>query len=1057
MKTLLFALVLALTAPSLEDWQDPGIFQKNRLPMAATFTTDQQLSQSLDGLWKFGFYDTPLLRTKGFEAVTFDDSAWGTMPVPGMWELNGYGDPLYLNIGYAWRGNYENNPPIPPIEDNHVGQYRRHFEIDPSWAGKQICLCIGSATSNVRVWINGKEVGYSEDSKLETRFDITKYVKTGDNVIAMEVFRWCDGSYLEDQDFWRFSGIARGIYVYTREKKRLEDVHVVADMSGNINVTAEVSKGVSAVEFSVYGKDGLVTNFNIPVMKKFKESEAGNVLLEGSSHVDSPLLWSAEEPNLYTLVVKTLDKKGVLESTSFEFGFRTVEIVNSQLLVNGKPVLIKGADRHELNPVTGYVVSESDMLNDILIMKQLNINAVRTSHYPNDPRWYALCDKYGIYVTDEGNIESHGMGYGETTLAKDPQFLAAHLERDRRMVYRDFNHPSIIVWSMGNEAGNGSNFEECYKWIKAYDPSRPVQYERAEKEWNTDIYCPMYLAPDDCVTYLENNPPKPLIQCEYAHAMGNSMGNFKEYMELIREYPEYQGGYIWDFVDQALIWPAAGASDHVFAFGGDWNDHDPSDGSFNCNGIIAADRTWHPHAYEVRYQYRNILSYLEGGSKVRVFNENFFIDLSRYRMLWNVQMGSLRVLSGVIEDLDVNPQESKVFDLGLSQKDMYLLYKKAWLNNPDDVKVSDGDELTPDVFINVSFQLKEQDGLLPAGTEVAYDQLLWREGPVSPRQPAKGGEIVCTDGNLFEGKLSVDGGKDAVWEAVFDSGTGALSGFSVNGREQLSAPLMPCFGRAPVENDLGAGLEKTQGMWMYPSFELDTFEVTEGQGCFWVNTVYKPLEGKALVEVEYEIYPDGTIVALECMSDLGGLDTLPDLMRFGMEMEMPGSYSTIDFYGLGPWENYCDRNSSAVVDRYVQSVADQYHFGYARTQESGTHTGIRWFRILDDNGNGFEITSDIKFSASALPLGRRDLDVSIGDPRPRPNPTNVQSGRPQHSLDLLAEAHLQDRSRGTTYVNFDLAQMGVGGIDSWHSWPLPQYRLPACERCFLFVLRPVVN
>ena len=537
----------------MEIWQDPGVFEMNRLPMRATFQTDQQKTLTLDGVWKFQLCQSPAERTKDFFSEKFNDSAWGTIPVPGLWELNGYGDPLYVNVGYAWRGHFENNPPYVPEERNYVGQYRRTFDMPADWTGRQICLCIGSATSNVHIWVNGKEVGYSEDSKLEARFDITKYVKAGENQIALEIFRWCDGSYLEDQDFWRFSGIARGIYVYTRETKRIEDINVKGDMDGNMDMSIVVSPGVTSFSCKVTDPSGhevgsCVENVDSKVVK----DKDGNRVIRCTSVVSSPELWSAESPSLYTLTVSAYDKKGLVESASVKFGFRSVEIKNSQLLVNGKAVLFKGVDRHEMSPYGGYVMSYDEMLEDIRIMKELNVNAVRTSHYPNDPMWYALCDKYGIYVVDEANIESHGMGYGKESLAHRPDYYEAHLSRNRRMVCRDFNHPSVIVWSMGNEAGNGENFEKVYDWIKAYDTSRPVQYERAELKYNTDVYCPMYTLPADCEKYLKNNPPKPLILCEYSHAMGNSNGNFKEYWDLVRKYPEFQGGFIWDYVDQAI-------------------------------------------------------------------------------------------------------------------------------------------------------------------------------------------------------------------------------------------------------------------------------------------------------------------------------------------------------------------------------------------------------------------------------------------------------------------------------------------------------------------------
>ena len=796
----------------MEPWQDPNVFEENRMPMRATFTTDQQESLSLNGIWKFNWNETIEGRTKGFEAVGYDDSSWKTMPVPGMWELNGFGDPLYVNVGYAWRGHYENNPPYPPTERNYVGQYRRTFEVDPSWIGKQICLCIGSATSNVRVWVNGQMVGYSEDSKLEARFDITKYVKAGKNEIALKIFRWCDGTYLEDQDFWRFSGIARGVYAYTREKERIEDVNIAAGMDGNFTIKSEVTKGISKLEYQILDKNGKCVASGETAPKKLKAVANGSV--------SSPALWSAETPNLYTLKVNAFSKAGLVESTSIDFGFRTVEIKNAQLLVNGKPILIKGVDRHELNENKGYVLSEADMLRDIRVMKELNINAVRTSHYPNDPLWYSLCDKFGLYVVDEGNIESHGMGYGEATLAKREDFKAAHLVRDRRMVLRDINHPSVIVWSLGNEAGNGPNFMASYDWIKAYDPTRPVQYERADDDYNTDIICPMYRSPEWCVKYCESNPAKPLIQCEYAHAMGNSMGNFKEYWDIIRKYPNFQGGFIWDFEDQAIIWPSkVPGNDHIFAFGGDFNGYDASDGSFNCNGVIAADRSYHPHSYEVRYQYRNILSTLASpvilseakDLKIKVLNENFFKDLSQYRLLWTAAVEGEPVATGVVENIKAAPGQTATVSVGLPS-----------IKAPG-----------KDVFLNLSYVLKEKDGLLPAGYEVAYDQLTLQEGSCvafKPGSAAVPGVSVKADkdGYAFTGEFSFAGvGSDraAEWKAAFDPKTGFLTSYKVNGKEMLSEPLTPEFSRALVENDMGARLHNHMGLWRYLKLTLDKMDV----------------------------------------------------------------------------------------------------------------------------------------------------------------------------------------------------------------------------------------
>lgn len=1048
-KTLLILAAVFAATPlwaekndRMEPWQDPNTFEENRLPMAATFVTDQQKTMSLDGVWKFKWNETIEGRTKGFEAVGYDDSDWGTIPVPGMWELNGYNDPIYLNVGFAWRGHYENNPPYPATEHNYVGQYRRTFSVDKSWIGKQICLCIGSATSNVRVWVNGKMVGYSEDSKLEACFDLTKYVKAGENLIALEVFRWCDGSYLEDQDFWRFSGIARGVCVYTREKERIEDVNITAGMDGAYTVKAKVTKGIKNIRVAIVDKKGNQVSYMEASPSK------GQATLTGV--VRNPNLWSAEIPDLYTLKVTASDKKDVVESTSIDFGFRTVEIKDSQLLVNGQPVLIKGANRHEINADKGYVVSEADMIKDIRIMKELNMNAVRTCHYPDDPRWYALCDKYGLYVVDEGNIESHGMGYEEASLAHRADFRDAHLSRDQRMLRRDFNHPSVIIWSLGNEAGDGENFTACYKWMKENDPSRPVQYERACGGKNSDIHCPMYVSPAECEAIVLRRSGKPLIQCEYAHAMGNSMGNFKEYWDLIRKYPTYQGGFIWDFVDQALRWPAKdGGTDHIFAFGGDFNEYDPSDGSFNCNGVIASDRTLHPHAYEVRYQHRNIHTSLAGLGKVNVHNEYFFKDLSQYRMHWNIAVDGEAVSTGVVENLNVAPQKTETIVLGFKE-----------LPKAD-----------ADIFLNVSYVLKTADGVLPAGAEVAYDQITLQEKTSAAFDA--GSASVCgktlvksetSEAYLFSGSFAFAGtmaDRVADWTATFDKATGFLTGYTVNGVRMLSEPLTPEFARAPIENDMGAKAYKAMSVWKYPEFRLakNGLKVSSHtEENVTLTAEYEPIAGgAAIVEMSYTIFADGSVKGVERMKDAGGLAKAPDMFRFGMKFAMPGRYSTVDFYGKGPWENYCDRNSAAVVGHYTQSVNDQYHYGYVRTQESGTKTGLRYFRLLDPEGSGLEITTEGKFSASALPFQMRDLDCMENGTPQRANKTNTQKGEARHSLSLKAKAHENDRANGTTYVNFDLMQMGVGGIHSWGTLPLDQYLVPAAEREFTFVLRPVKN
>ncbi len=1024
-------MIVAVSAYAAEDWQDPAVFGRGRLPMAATFTTDQQKTLSLEGMWAFHFSENPSGRAAGFEAVGYDDSSWDEIPVPGLWELCGYGDPMYLNIGYPWRGHYVNNPPIVPEEHNHVGQYRRKVFIDSSWKGKQICLFIGSATSCLRVFVNGKEVGYSQDSKLEARFDITKFVKPGaENTIALEIFRWCDGTYLEDQDFWRFSGIARGAYLYTREPRRLENVRISADSKGNVKLHAEFSKGITEVKFESVSPDGRAISSHI-FTGHFKKTSDGLQCIDAEYKAEGKVMpWTAETPSLYTMNVSVSDKKGVCESTSIRYGFRDVRIEGGQLLVNGQPVLIKGVNRHELSPYGGYNVTREEMIRDIKVFKSLNINAVRTCHYPNDPQWYDLCDEYGIYVLDEGNIESHGMGYDPSkTLANNPLFAAAHLERDRRMVLRDFNHPSIIIWSLGNEAGDGSNFAACYKWIKEFDPSRPVHYERAEGGANTDIMCPMYATPAWCEAYASSNHSKPLIQCEYAHAMGNSMGNFKEYWDLVRKYPAYQGGFIWDFQDQAILWPSSEeGTDHIFAFGGDFNEYDPSDGSFNCNGVVAADRSFHPHAYEVRYQYQDIRTSLvssDGEYKVSVFNEFFFKDLSEYRLEWSVEADGRRLAGGVVENLDVAPQKSAVVTLGRT------------------VKVPAGS----DAFLCVRYVLKRATALQDALEQVAYDQFVLSESPKGLETPSsvaavfKGGD----NGASYSGTF----GRHR-WEAVFFDG--ALSSYVVDGKQMLSEPLLPNFWRALVENDMGAKLNDKWGVWRSPELRVRSFSaLPEG-----VKVEYEPFGGAAVV-MEYTVGGDGRIIVRESLRDAGGLSEMPPMFRFGMKFTMPGRYSVVDFFGRGPWENYEDRISSTLVGHYVQRVEDQYHYGYVRTQESGTHTGLRWFRILDDAGTGLEIRGGDRFSASALPFSIEELDCTWNGTPVRANGTNNQVGGPQHSLSLKARAFENQRSLGKTCVLFEAKQAGVGGINSWGRIPMDAYLIKAQPYEFTYSLSPVVK
>ena len=715
-KSLLLSLLLtALALPGFSqtftEWQDPHVNAINRLPMHSTFLADEASCISLAGDWDFLWVRSANQRPEGFWSPDYVTALWSRMTIPAVWELNGYGDPVYVNIGYPWLGRYKSQPPIPPTDNNHVGSYRKYFTIPAEWKGQQVILHFGSVTSCIYLWVNGQFVGYSEDSKLECEFDVTQFLKPGKrNLIAFQVFRWCDGTYLEDQDFFRFSGIARDCYMYTRPVKHIEDVEITPDLDVNYR------HGTLTVNLSV--SDPRRTSVEMRLVDaQGKEAanpvKATGAFVSGRFYVENAHKWSAEDPYLYQLDVTLKDGKNTLQTLHFPVGFRKVEIKGSDLLVNGKRILIKGVNRHELDPDGGYVVSHERMEQDIRLMKQFNVNAVRTCHYPDDPYWYELCDKYGIYMVAEANIESHGMGYEDATLARDTAFLKAHIERNQRHVRRNFNHPSIIIWSLGNEAGYGPNFEACYDMVKMMDPNRPIQYERAGYEGKTDIFCPMYASQAYTKHYSEDPTKiKPLIQCEYAHAMGNSEGGFKEYWDLIRTQPKLQGGFIWDFVDQSIHWKN-GRGKRFYAYGGDFNRTDPSDQNFCDNGLVSPDRVPNPHMLEVGYFYQNIWTSLREPNKLEVRNEFFFRDLSAYAMRWELLRNGDVQDSGEVADVNVGPQESRLIDVPYGDIDN----SAEWM-------------------LNVTYFLKEPDGLLEKGFVVAKQQLalndfVWRMKPLT--------------------------------------------------------------------------------------------------------------------------------------------------------------------------------------------------------------------------------------------------------------------------------------------------------------------------------------
>ena len=694
---ILFSAAMMLTAmpvsgQTFTEWHDLNVNEVNRYPVHTEVLPSTSEKISLEGTWKFKGVMNADERPTNFFNTNFDDSSWGTMPVPGCWEFNGFGEPIYVNVGFGWRGHFQNNPPNVPVKDNHVGSYRKTVSVPASWKGKQVIIHFGSVTSNIYLWVNGKYVGYSEDAKIAAEFDITKFVKPGDNLIAFQVFRWCDGSYDEDQDFWRLSGVSRSSYLYTKNpKKQITDIRITQSL------TDDYKDGVLTVNVKTKGGSNITYS-----LKDASGKEVANVVGKGEETViklANAKQWSAETPYLYTLTA-TQDGGEVVTQ---KVGFRRVEIKNAQLLVNGQPIYIKGANRHELDPDGGYVVSRERMLEDIRLMKQLNVNAVRTCHYPDDPVWYELCDEYGIYVCAEANQESHGFGYGDEGKRMAPLFHEQIMMRNRNNVSTKFNHPSIIIWSLGNETCMSDNFLDAYKWIKSQDLSRPVQYEQARTGEGTDIFCPMYYSQYSCEEYSKKESSvKPLIECEYAHAMGNSGGGFKEYWDLVRKYPKFQGGFIWDFVDQGI---RDKRDKTKFLYGGDYNDYDGSDNNFNCNGFITSDRKVTPQGYEYGYNYQNIWTEAKDLSNgvVSVKNENFFRPLDYVNLKWTLTSNGVKVKEGIITDLNIQPQQSKDITIPFS---------------------GEGMEQQGEIILTLSYVMKQDEPMLKAGQEIAHQQLM---------------------------------------------------------------------------------------------------------------------------------------------------------------------------------------------------------------------------------------------------------------------------------------------------------------------------------------------
>ena len=1012
------------SAQSESRWQNVNINQQNREPRRANFFAFESLDKaqsfdkkksanylSMEGMWKFNFVKDHNKRPANFFTLKYDDSQWKDFPVPGLFELNGYGDATYKNIGYAWATQFDPNPPYISELNNYTGSYRRTFELPKDWKGKDVYFHVGSATSNLTLWVNGKYVGYSEDSKVAAEFNISKYLKPGKNLIAMQVMRWCDGSYFEDQDFWRFTGIAREVYLYARPKLHAADIRLNAALENNyqdgvLNYQVSLKGGKTDVSITLCDKDG----------KQVAEATGA----QGIIKVPKVKAWTGETPYLYKAYITLKNKQGAAEVIPQKVGFRNVEIKNAQLLVNGQPVLVKGADRHEMDPDGGYVVSLERMIQDIKIMKQLNINAVRTSHYPCDPRWYDLCDEYGIYITAEANLESHGMGYEEKSLAKFPEYLVPHIERNEGNVKPLINHPSVIVWSLGNECGYGVNFEKAYDWVKACDPTRPAQYERGGYDSKTDIYCPMYIGYEESESYCKSNGTKPYIQCEYAHAMGNSEGGFKEYWDLIRKYPKYQGGYIWDFVDQGLRDKSPITGKEIFTYGGDYGRYPASDYNFNCNGIIAPNRRLNPHAYEIQYVLQNVWIKdfdAENGS-FNVYNENFFKNIDDLSLTATLFANGVKLTTIAIPDTKgIAPQATK-------------LVKSEALKSA--IEKAEAEHATEEITINFAFASDGSQPLVDKGQVMARQQIVLNgyEFDKVDAPANTGSKIEVEETNSYvkvsAERMSVTIGKK----------TGMIDYLDVDGEPMLKfrESMTPEFWRAPTDNDYGASLQKKMRVWKNPQMNLKSFDKSESKDSVVLTANFEMPEVKAELMLRYRINAAGEVAVTEKMTT-DKEAKVADLFRYGMQLQMPASFSKLEYYGRGPEENYIDRHSSSFIGKYEANVKDEY-YPYVRPQESGNHTDIRYFSIFNPTtGKGITFEGYAPMECSAIPYLVEDLDAGI----------EKEHAWGQHSGDLV--------EKGLVQLHIQQRQFGLGCIDSWGASPMEKYRMHYQDRCFSFVIK----
>jgi beta-galactosidase len=1017
-------------------WEDPSVNEINREEPRAGFipyaSLDQARSedkwqspmiQSLNGTWKFHLSENLKERPYWFFKDDFDIRHWDDIEVPSNWETEGYDYPIYVNITYP----HEKTPPHIQDHYNPVGSYKRTFTIPDSWKDKDVILHFGAASSNLSVWVNEQFAAYSEDSKTPAEFNITDCLKKGKNSLAVEIHRWCDGSYLEDQDFWRLSGMTRDVYLMARNRQRIEDFRI------NAGLDKAYSTGLFSLDLDIFNAQDEISSLIVEaaiydegkIIREFTaEIEQGSRETTFSDRFPDVKKWSAEYPNLYELVITLKKGNEVLEVIRQDVGFRTVEIKDSTLLINGKYVYLKGANLHEHHEVKGHVVDKETMLKDIKTMKENNLNAVRTSHYPQPELWYELCNKYGLYIIDEANIESHGMGYGKESLGKDPVWKDAHLFRTRNMFERDKNQPAVIIWSLGNEAGNGVNFYATYDYLKSVDKTRPVQYERAIHESNTDIFCPMYMRIEAMEQYATERAEKPLILCEYAHAMGNSVGNLRDYWDLIEKHKVLQGGFIWDWVEQGLL-TTNDEGEKFWAYGGDFGpDTVPSDGNFCCNGLVNPDRTLKPHIQEVKkvYQYIDFIPSNLNEGEITIKNKYAFRNLADFNFSWEISGDGKIVKSGEIKDLSAEPGE--IVPVGFD---------------------TSFDPLAGvEYFLNLKAALKKPDGLLSTGTILATEQFklpFFIEIPaVKPDETGKVSVSEQTNTIIVSGEN---------FTVTFDKINGVISSIKNGETEYIKNGPVPNFWRAPTDNDFGNRLHERSRIWREAgkNRKIRNVKVIRsnhnlGEIIFYFDLVNPADEKIASYQSNYKVFGSGDIIVRNNFEM--ARENLPEIVRMGMNLIMPRKFDQMAWSGRGPHENYQDRKTSAFVGLYEGSVSDQY-YPYIRPQENGNKTDVRWLAIRDQSGNGLFFQGMPLLEVSAHHNIMEDFE---SDERTDGRYVDGVRVKNRHTTDV--------KPRDLTSVNIDYKQMGVGGDNSWGAWTHDKYRLTEKEYSYSFRIK-IIN